>query len=150
MVCLVISLVFWSQNYVFSASPRKAMQNNLEITSKSKFWITFVYVTHFSYKSSFLTSRNRCLIENRVLQISGRNTLENAYKITSKSKFSTQNVQIPYHLHPALCNSLICKSWRPQRGSKARLICRTHKGVNKGICFRIFCFLAYKLKTMLK
>ena len=32
--------------------------------------------------------------------------LENAYKITSKSKFSTQNVQIPYHLHPALSYSL--------------------------------------------
>ena len=31
--------------------------------------------------------------------------LENAYKITSKSKFSIQNVQIPYHLHPALSYS---------------------------------------------
>ena len=44
--------------------------------------------------------------KNNVLQVSGRNTFENAYKITSKSKFSTQNVQIPYHLHPALSNSL--------------------------------------------
>ena len=47
--------------------------------------------------------------KNNVLQISSRNTLENAYKITSKSKFSTQNVQIPYHLHPALSYSL--HSW---------------------------------------
>ena len=31
---------------------------------------------------------------------------ENAYKITSKSKLSTQNVQIPYHLHPTLSYSL--------------------------------------------
>ena len=31
---------------------------------------------------------------------------ENDHKITSKSKFSTQNVQIPYHLHPALSYSL--------------------------------------------
>ena len=30
----------------------------------------------------------------------------NAYTITSKSKFSTQNVQISYHLHPALSYSL--------------------------------------------
>ena len=41
-----------------------------------------------------------------VLQVSGRNTFENAYKITSKNKFSTHFVQIPYHLHPALSNSL--------------------------------------------
>ena len=33
-------------------------------------------------------------------------TLENDHKITSKDKFSTQNVQNPYHLHPALSNSL--------------------------------------------
>ena len=32
---------------------------------------------------------------------------ESAYKITSKSKLSTPNVQIPYHLHPALSYSLI-------------------------------------------
>ena len=32
--------------------------------------------------------------------------LGNAYKISSKSKFSTQNVQIAYHLHPALSYSL--------------------------------------------
>ena len=32
--------------------------------------------------------------------------LENAYKVTSTSKFSTQNVQIPYHLHHALSYSL--------------------------------------------
>ena len=44
---------------------------------------------------------------NSVLQVSGRNMLENAYGITSKSKFSTHFVQIPYHLHPALSNSLV-------------------------------------------
>ena len=38
--------------------------------------------------------------------VSGRNTLENAYKVTLKSKFSTQNVQIPYYLHPALSYNL--------------------------------------------
>ena len=42
----------------------------------------------------------------RILQVSDRNTLENAHKVTSTSKFSTQNVQIPYHLHPALSYSL--------------------------------------------
>ena len=36
--------------------------------------------------------------------------IENAYKITSKSKFSTQNVQIPYHLHPALIKELLMGS----------------------------------------
>ena len=30
--------VFWSQNRVFWASPRKTMQNDLEIISKSKLW----------------------------------------------------------------------------------------------------------------
>ena len=45
-------------------------------------------------------------MEKCVLQVSGWNTFENAYKITSKIKFSTQNVHIPYHLHPALSNSL--------------------------------------------
>ena len=43
--------------------------------------------------------------KNNVLQVSGRNMLENAYKITSTSKFSSQNVQIPYTLHPALSYS---------------------------------------------
>ena len=33
-------------------------------------------------------------------------TLENTSKYTSKNKFSTQNVQIPYHLHPAISYSL--------------------------------------------
>ena len=38
------------------------MQNHLEIWSKSQFWITFFYVTHFSQKSSFLNSRQRYLM----------------------------------------------------------------------------------------
>ena len=41
-----------------------------------------------------------------VVQISGRNTLENVFQITSQGKFSTQNVEIPYHLHPALSYNL--------------------------------------------
>ena len=65
----------------------------------------FLSDTFFS-KIVVLTSRQLFWWTNNVLQVSGRNTLENAYKITSKSKFSTQNVQIPYHLHPALSNSL--------------------------------------------
>ena len=32
--------------------------------------------------------------------------LRTLIKLPQKSKFSTQNVQIPYHLHPALSNSL--------------------------------------------
>ena len=37
-----IVLVFWSQNCVFLASPRKTMQNHLEISSKIQFWIQSV------------------------------------------------------------------------------------------------------------
>ena len=46
--------------------------------------------------------------------VSGRNMFENAYDITSKSKFSTQNVQILYHLHPALSYSLVQGAAMPQ------------------------------------
>ena len=76
--------------------PARAFENREKFKN-----IYIFYVTHFSKKSSFLTSRQCFLMEKRVLQVSGRNTFENAYKITSKSKFSTHFVQIPYHLHPA-------------------------------------------------
>ena len=63
----------------------------------------FFYITNFSRKTSFFDIQTTFFDEKKsVLQVSGRNTFENAYKITSKSKFSTQNMQIPYHLHPAL------------------------------------------------
>ena len=75
---------------------------------KSIFEHLFFQVTIFSPKPSLFTSRQRFFLsKSRVLQVSGRDTLENAYKITSKSKFSTQNVQIPYYLHPALSYSLL-------------------------------------------
>ena len=76
-----------------------------KIGLKIKFWSNFLRNTNllkivvFDLQTTFFWFL-------RVVQISGRNTFENAYKITSKSKFSTQNVQIPYHLHPALSYSL--------------------------------------------
>ena len=67
------------------------------------------------------------LWKHRGLQVSGRNMLENAYKITSKSKFSTQNVQISYHLHPALSYSLevgsSCISMVHSHCDKAATVC---------------------------
>ena len=66
----------------------------------------FLSNTLFSKIIVFDLQATFSLWKNNVLQVSGRNTLENAHKITSKSKFSTQNVQIPYHLNPALSYSL--------------------------------------------
>ena len=55
-----------------------------------------------------------------------RNTLENAYTITSKSNFSTHFVQIPYHLHPALRNSLQTPSRPPFLQRSSRFGSRSH------------------------
>ena len=62
---------------------------------------------HFLSKVVVFNIQTTFFDGNTVFFRFGRNTLENAYKITSKSKFSTQNVQIPYHLHPALSYSLM-------------------------------------------
>ena len=79
------------------------MQNHLRSFLKNSILkpMCFLRTTFFSKVVVFYL-RTTFLMEKRVLQVSGRNTLENASKITSKSKFSTQNVHIPYHLHPAL------------------------------------------------
>ena len=104
----MIFKVVGSQNCVFLASPCKTMQKHLEISSKNQFWITFFFcltcfskIVVFNLQTTFLNGKT---VFFRFL--ADRNTFDNAYKITSNSKFSTQNVQIPYHLHPALSNSL--------------------------------------------
>ena len=93
------------------------MQNHLEMSSKSKFWITWLFPWHFFLKNRRCWPPDKVFWwKNRVLQVSGRNTLENAIKITSKNKFSTHFVQFLFHLHPArqgahpaLSNSLLCQ-----------------------------------------
>ena len=106
-VCLVKFLVCWSQNCVFLASPCKTMQNHLDISSNSQFWITYFFRHPFLSKIIVIDLQTTFFDGQTVFfRASGRNTLEKGYKITSKSKFSTHFVQIPYHLHPALCSSL--------------------------------------------
>ena len=87
-----------------------SMQNHAE---SSKHLIKKSVLDHIFFRHHFFLKNHRFWSpdnifwwKNSVLQVSGRSTLENAYNITSTSKFSTQNLQIPYHLHPALSNSL--------------------------------------------
>ena len=103
--------------------PARALEEREKF--KKKHTIHTIFVTYFLglfgsitdpfFKKHFFFNHRFCPPDNvfgsskRVLQASGRNTPENAYKITSKSKFSTPNVQIPYHLHPALSYSLISR-----------------------------------------
>ena len=125
-VFLLFFLIFVVSKVWFGASPCKAMQNHLDILSKSQFLITYFlqYLT-FLPNLLFWPPGNIFWSTNRVLQVSGPDTLQNALKITSKSKFSTPIVQIPSHLHPALSYSL--------RGG-------SHKGIDSDLCSSKFFF----------
>ena len=89
-----------------SVSTQNHAESFRNLIKKTVFDHLFFCVTHVSQKSFFWHPDGVFQWKSRVLQVSGRNTFENTYKITSRSKFSTQIVQIPYNLHPALSNSL--------------------------------------------
>ena len=111
-------MFFVSKLCFLSFSMHSHAESSRNSYQKISFGSRIFYVTIVFSKIVGLNLQTIFFMENRVIQVSGRNTFESAFKITSKSKFSNHNVQIPYHLHPALSNSLKTGLPRPDTIAK--------------------------------